>query len=266
MKLKRYFSNVFKVRRGIPRSLYIIMSILPFVFIILAWQGILNLHYVRTIFLPYPYSIYRAFIQWENGNLYSDIIISTYQVGMGFLIAAIIAIPLGIYAGSLKIVEAWIQPLSDFGRYLPAAAFIPLVIVWFGIGEEPKIAIIFIGVFFQLVIMTVDAVKSTAADLIDASLTLGAQNTEVISRVILPASAPKILNAMRICFGWGWTYVVVAELVASTRGLGYAIMQAQRFMDTPKIFVGIIIIGGIGLLFDSLFRILHKIMFSWEPR
>lgn len=263
---KKFISAYFAVNGNISRKLYLFMSLVPFILLLFLWQLMLDSHYVRSIFLPYPYSLYSTLIKWKEGNLYDDIFISTYQVFMGFIVAFMIAVPLGILAGSLKIFEALIQPLSDFGRYLPAAAFIPLVIVWFGLGEEPKIAIIFIGVFFQLIVMTIDAVRSTKKDIVEAALTLGAHHSEIIGRIILPISAPKIMNAMRICFGWGWTYVVVAELVASTRGLGYAIMQAQRFMNTPKIFVGIIVIGILGLFFDASFRIAHKFLFSWDQR
>ena len=147
---------------------------------------------------------------------------------------------------------------------MPASAFIPLVLLWIGIGESAKVSIIFIGVFFQIIVMVADAVRNVPQKYLEAAYTMGAKKGEILSYVIFRGAAPDIFNILRVNMGWAWTYLVIAEMVAADRGLGFAIMQAQRFMDTPKIFVGIIIIGFLGLLFDLSFRIMHRIFFAWS--
>ncbi|MFL6559420.1 MAG: ABC transporter permease, partial [Bacillus sp. (in: firmicutes)] len=135
--------------------------------------------------------------------------------------------------------------------------------VWAGIGESAKILVIFIGCFFQLVLMVADDTNRISKDLLSASYTLGANRIQVITRVILPAMLPKLMTTMRMIMGWAWTYLVVAELVAANSGLGYTIMKAQRFLDTESIFVGIIVIGLLGLIIDRCFAIANKKLFPW---
>lgn len=147
---------------------------------------------------------------------------------------------------------------------MPASAFIPLVLLWIGIGDSAKVSIIFIGVFFQIIVMVADAVRNVPQDYVEAMYTMGAEQSEVITLVILRGAAPDILNVLRVNMGWAWTYLVVAEMVAANRGLGFAIMQAQRFMDTPRIFVGVFIIGVLGVIFDLIFRILYRLLFRWK--
>ena len=178
-------------------------------------------------------------------------------------LSAVIAIPLGLLIGSMRPVEALLEPLSDFIRYMPAVAFIPLVMLWIGIDESAKIAIIFVGTFFQMVLMTAEDVLRVPAAQIEAARTMGATRQELIEKVILPSARPALLDTLRITMGWAWTYLVVAELVAANSGLGYAILKAQRFLQTDKIFVGILLIGAIGLLFDQAFRLLHRHRFPW---
>ena len=144
---------------------------------------------------------------------------------------------------------------------MPASAFIPLVLLWIGIGDSAKVSIIFIGVFFQIIVMVADAVRNVPQDYVEAMYTIGAKQSEVITLVILRGAAPDILNVLRVNMGWAWTYLVVAEMVAANRGLGFAIMQAQRFMDAPRIFVGVFIIGVLGVIFDLIFRILYFLLF-----
>ena len=146
---------------------------------------------------------------------------------------------------------------------MPAVAFIPLVMLWVGIDEGSKIAIIFIGTFFQMVLMVAEDVRRVPSAQIEAAQTLGATRSEVIQLVLLPSAKPALLDTMRVTMGWAWTYLVVAELVAANSGLGYAILKAQRFLQTDKIFAGIILIGLIGLVIDQLFRLAHRKAFPW---
>jgi NitT/TauT family transport system permease protein len=149
---------------------------------------------------------------------------------------------------------------------MPAVAFIPLVMLWVGIDEPSKIAIIFIGTFFQMVLMVAEDVRRVPQAQIEAAQTLGATRGETIRLVLLPSAKPALVDTLRITMGWAWTYLVVAELVAANSGLGYAILKAQRFLQTDKIFAGIIIIGLIGLVTDQTFRWLHRVAFPWMHR
>ncbi|MBU2731757.1 ABC transporter permease [Acidithiobacillus ferridurans] len=252
------------IRDSIPRWAYISFSIAGFIIPLAAWQIMSSMHIFNALFLPSPERVFKSFERWTAGNLWEDTYISTYRVVSGFLLAAAIGVPIGIYIGTFKMIEAMLQPINDFIRYMPASAFIPLVLLWIGIGESAKISIIFIGVFFQIVVMVADAVRNVPQKYIEAAYTMGAKKGEVLNYVIFKGAAPDIFNILRVNMGWAWTYLVIAEMVAADRGLGFAILQAQRFMDTPKIFVGIIIIGILGLLFDLSFRIMHRIVFVWS--
>ena len=181
----------------------------------------------------------------------------------GFFLSAALALPLGLLIGAFRPVEALLEPLTDFIRYMPAVAFIPLVMLWFGIEESAKIAIIFIGTFFQMVLMVAENVRLVPTAQIEAAQTMGATRGEIIRLVLLQSAKPAILDTMRITMGWAWTYLVVAELVASNSGLGYAILRAQRFLKTDTIFGGILLIGLIGLLMDQAFRWLHRRAFPY---
>jgi NitT/TauT family transport system permease protein len=200
---------------------------------------------------------------WTDEGLLTDIGISVYRVMTGFLASALIALPLGLYIGTYRPVQAFLEPLTDFIRYMPAVAFIPLVMLWVGIDEGSKILIIFIGTFFQMVLMVAEDVRRVPAAQVEAAQTLGASRGEIVEQVLLQSAKPALLDTLRITMGWAWTYLVVAELVAANSGLGYSILKAQRFMQTDKIFAGILLIGAIGLIIDQLFRAMHRKSFPW---
>src|SRR5882672_724236 len=200
---------------------------------------------------------------WMRDGLLQDFWISIYRVTVGWLLSAVIALPLGLLIGSYRPIQAFFEPLTDFIRYMPAVAFIPLVMLWIGIDESSKIAIIFIGTFFQLVLMAAEDIRRVPMQQIEAAQTMGAAQGEILSLVILESAKPALLDTLRVTMGWAWTYLVVAELVAANSGLGYAILKAQRFLQTDKIFGGILLIGAIGLAMDQAFRALHRRAFPW---
>ncbi len=245
--------RLLEIRAKIPRGIYVIASIAGFIIPLALWQLVTSMHLVGHLFLPSPNRVFVSFLRWT----------SVKQVLYGFIIAAIIGVPTGLFIGTFKFVEALLQPINDFIRYMPASAFIPLVLLWVGIGTSAKVSIILIGVLFQIIVMVADVVRNVPQKYVEALLTMGAKRTEVIKFALLDGAAPDILNILRVNMGWAWTYLVVAELIAANKGLGFAIMQAQKFMDTPRIFVGIIVIGTLGLLFDLVFRLIHRIIFSW---
>src|SRR5207253_1820858 len=193
-----------------------------------------------------------------------DVGITVFRVVGGFILAALVAVPLGILMGAYKPVEAFLEPFVSFARYLPASAFIPLLILWAGVGEKQKLAVIFIGSVFQIILMVAVIVGSTRRDLIEAAYTLGADSGGIVRRVLLPSSAPDIAESLRLVLGWAWTYVIVAELIGASSGIGHMITDSQALLDTGQIIFGIVVIGVIGLISDYLFKTLNQRLFPWS--
>jgi NitT/TauT family transport system permease protein len=193
-----------------------------------------------------------------------DIGITIWRVFGGFLIAAAIGVPLGMAMGAYKPVEAFFEPFVSFSRYLPASAFIPLLILWAGTGETQKLLVIFVGSFFQIVLMVAVVVGNVRRDLVEAAYTLGASHGGIVKRVLLPASAPEIAEILRLVLGWAWTYVIVAELIGASSGIGHMIMDSQSLLNTGQIIFGIIVIGIIGLVSDFAFKALNRSLFPWS--
>jgi NitT/TauT family transport system permease protein len=257
-------SLFWKIRGDIPQSIYYLMVALSITVPILGWSILTYSGFVEPMFLPTPTAVLeRYFNLLTSGELISDALTSISRVGWGFLISAVISIPLGLLIGSFKSMEGLFEPIVGLLRYMPAAAFIPLIILWIGLGEPSKVAIIFLGSFFYNILMVADAVKFIPIDYLKAAYTLGASQRNVFFNVIFPATLPNIIDTLRINIAGAWNFVVVAELVASNSGLGYRIMTAQRFLRTDEIFVGIITIGLIGLAIDFLFKLIFRLVVPW---
>jgi NitT/TauT family transport system permease protein len=255
---------IWDVQGEMDRRLYIAIALVSFVLILAGWWGLVATELFSKVFLPSPEQVFQRLQSWfVDGNLLDDIGISIYRVTAGFVVSALMAVPLGLYIGSYRPVQAFFEPVVEFSRYLPAVAFVPLVLLWVGIGEGSKITIIWIGTFFQMVLMVSEDVRRVPKAQVEAARTMGANRTELVSMVVLKSAMPAIVDTLRVTLGWAWTYLVVAELVASNSGLGYAILKAQRFLQTDKIFVGILLIGLIGLLMDQLLRLFHRRAFPW---
>ncbi|WP_411826683.1 ABC transporter permease [Luteolibacter sp. AS25] len=192
-----------------------------------------------------------------------DLKVSFRRVMIAFLLAVVVGVPLGLFIGAYHWFESILQPVTEFVRYVPVPALVPLLIVIFGIDEAPKIMLIFIGTVFQIILMTSDEVRRVPMDLLHLCYTMGGNATEAVFKIMLPASLPGIFDALRLCNGWAWTWLIVAELVAANEGMGYRIIKYQRYLDTDRIFVYLIILGLIGLLLDLLFRLLNRSLFRW---
>jgi NitT/TauT family transport system permease protein len=221
--------------------------------------------FVSRTFLADPFTMLVA--GWRLlvvHGFYLDIAVTVWRVVGGFALAAVIGVPLGILMGAYKPIEAFFEPFVSFARYLPASGFIPLLILWAGIGETQKLLVIFIGSFFQLVLMVAVTVGSTRRDLVEAAYTLGARAGGIVRRVLLPSSAPAIAEALRLVLGWAWTYVIVAELIGAASGIGHMITDSQALLDTGQIIFGIVVIGLIGLVSDYAFKLLNQRLFPWS--
>lgn len=252
---------------AIPRRWYTGVSAGVLGAAVLVWAVLTYGGFVSPLFLPSPTKVLTTGIQlFQEGVLVSHIAASVYRVGVGFLLAAVLAVPLGILMGSLKVVEALVEPIVNFVRYLPVTAMIPLLILYLGIADLQKIAVIFIGTFFQLVLLIADVTANVQRELLQAAYTLGASRRQVFFQVLVPATLPGVIDNLRITLGWAWTYLVVAELVAAESGLGYMILRAQRFLHTDRIFVGLFVIGLLGLISDYLFKALYRRLLPWSQK
>lgn len=241
------------------------LGLLFFAVFVSAWSLATLGGYVSKTFLADPITMVEE--GWELLRRYGflfDIAITIWRVVGGFILAALVAVPLGVLMGAYKPVEALLEPFVSFARYLPASAFIPLLILWAGTGELQKLLVIFIGSFFQLVLIIAVIVGNTRRDLVEAALTLGARDGRILTRVLVPASAPQIAETLRLVLGWAWTYVIVAELIGSSAGIGHMIIDSQALLATGQIIFGIIVIGLIGLISDFLFKGLNRRLFAWS--
>ena len=272
----RRFSRYAAPKEPIPRALSVSLGFASFglvlgIWSLLAYTGIApalgyeNLH--NPFFLPSPSTVAKAlYNMFAHEGFAHDVWASMRRIGLGFLLSSAIGIPLGIAIGSYRIVQAFFEPVIAAVRYMPASAFIPLLIIWFGLCEKEKLAVIFIGVFFPLTLLIADVSANIPKELVNIAYTLGASRRHVFWRVLLPASWPGVVDNMRIGIGWAWTYLIVAELVAASTGIGHVILSASRFVEPDKIIAGIITIGFLGLLTDALFRWLYWILFPYSER
>lgn len=256
--------GLFRIGEEVPRNLYTAIAAASFLIPLIVWCVCSYRGLVSTLILPTPTAVFQALLRsFHDGTLLPDIWISVCRISLGFLASAVLAIPLGILIGAYKTVEASHEPFVGFIRYIPVPALIPLVMVAAGIGEPAKILLIFLGTYFQMVLVVADVTRQVPRDLISAARTLGARGPQLLFNVLLPATLPGLMDTCRTMIGWAWTYLVIAEVVATDSGLGYHIMKAQRFLRTDEIFVGIFILGILGLLTDLTFKLLQPRLLPW---
>ena len=268
LKQKSLNPTVFwRIAEEIPKPLNIGLTVTSIALPLLLWWLVTTFANVDPKFLPSPGKVLEAFGRlWNTRELLKDTVASLWRVGVGFLFALVFSIPIGVLMGSFSSIRALLEPMFGLMRYMPAPAFIPLLILYLGIGEEPKIMLIFIGVFFFNSLMVMDTVKFVPKDLIEATYMLGGNRWEILTQVIFPHVLPGILDASRINLAAAWQLVIVSELIAATEGLGRRISVAGRFLRTDEIFVGLIVIGAIGLAFDLLFQYLLRVSCKWSSQ
>lgn len=249
------------------RQDYKALSLICFLLLVALWCMGSYGGFVSDIFLPSPTSVAEKIITMaKDGSLWANCWESTSRVMIGWIWSVLIALPTGMLMANSKKFNAFVQPIIEFARYLPVVALVPLTLLYLGIGETQKYTIIFLGTFFQLVLMICDTVSSVDNNMINAAKTLGASRLQIYKEVIFPAALPGLMDDFRLTIGWAWTYLVVAEMVAANNGLGYMILKSQRYLATDTIFAGLILIGLIGLVTDWIFRILTRIVAPWQER
>lgn len=258
------FSNLFVLRGRPSRRAEALVALAACILVLGLWELAARLELINPIFLPAPSVVATTFWQMMvGGDLLYHAGISTLRVWVAFLLSAVMAIPIGILMSSYRIVGAALEPIVDFIRYLPVPALVPLSIIWFGVGEETKIFLLWLGTFFQLVLLVADDMRRVPHEYVETALTLGAKPGQVLSDVAFRAMLPNLLDSLRITLGWCWTYLIIAEIVAAQSGIGFVIWTARRYMKTPEVMAGVIAIGIIGLVTDQLLRALHRRAFRY---
>lgn len=269
---RSFVSTYLTPKRSIPRPTILLLGVIGFVVLIGLWWLVAVLTADPTQddtaqLIPRPDVVIRTWVDmvFHLGFL-GDVGWSTFRILAGFAIAALMAVPLGLLMGSFEIVRASFQPPINFIRYMPASAFIPLLLILQGLGEDEKITIIWIGVFFQLVLMVMDIAHRVPDEMLNVAYTLGASRWTVFRKVFLPATFPEVVDALRITMGWAWTYLIVAEIVAAQAGIGNFILVAQRFFRDDRIIAAIVTIGVLGLITDTLFGLYHRWAFPYVEK
>lgn len=263
--ISKRLSLAFTPKGSIPKKSYVLLAILSFVLIVGTWFYLSYVVKMDTMFMPTPGKTFKSAVNmFTKGGFITDIRMSVQRVLIGFMVSIVIGIPFGVLIGTYAPCAALFEPLYSFSRYLPASAFLQLFILWIGIGENAKVAIIIVGSLAQIVLMVATNVRNVSISLIEVSYTLGVSKTAVLWKIILPKCMPDIVDTLRIVLGWAWTYIIVAEMVGASQGIGFMITQAGRQFWVDKIFVGIITIGIIGLTLDMLCMMFRKILFPWN--
>jgi taurine transport system permease protein len=235
------------------------------------WFLVTGMGWVKPLFLPSPFAVYGKLIEAAtegvaNSTLLQHTVASLGRVLGAFALACVTAIPVGIMMGMSRVVRGLFDPIIEFYRPLPPLAYLPLVIIWLGIGELPKVFLIFLAIFAPLAIAARAGVRSVSTEQIHAAYAMGATQRQVITHVIMKAALPEIFTGMRIGIGVGWTTLVAAEMVAAHRGLGFMVLNAAQFLASDIVIMGIIVIGVFAFGFDLLIRYLERVFIPWKGR
>jgi len=264
MTPKRKPSSLFRLTATITRGQFVGISVVVFAVLFAAWWIATVSGEVSPLFLPSPAQVFnRLWGLAQSGQLWQDASISIWRITVVFLISTAFALPIGVLIGCYKSWEAIVEPVVDFIRYMPVVAFVPLTILWTGTGDTQKYLIIWIGTFFQQVLLIMDNVKGVPWDFINLGRTLEMRESKILMRIVLPSAMPGIWDSLRISLGWAWTWLVVAELVAATSGMGYRITTAQRFFQTDLIIGYILLLGCFGLATDQAMKAIGRRMFRY---
>ncbi len=260
-------SVFWSIRQGFPRRLSALIVAISLAVPLIFWSLFSYAGWVPPMFLPTPTAVLWSGIKmFTESGLTIDVLVSCGRVLAGFIVAAAIGVPMGIAMGTFYSMNSLFAPFVGTVRYMPVTAFVPLIIIWVGLGEEAKVLIITLGVVLYNAIMVADAVKFIPNEMINVAYTLGATRRDVLFRVILPATFPSVLDTLRVNISSGWNYLVIAELVAAQSGLGFRIMQAQRFLQTEKVLFCIALIGIIGLVIDYGLKWISAWLTPWADQ
>jgi len=238
----------------------------PWLLLLALWYGVRASGLVDPALVPAPHEVFAKFIELSKDRLWMDIWMSTQRVFIGVALGTLLAVPVGFCLGWYKGLRSFMDPVINFFRALPPIALIPLVIVYFGIGEVAKTVILFYASFFAGVIVMYEGIAQVSPIFIRVARTLGANDAEIFGKVIVPLTIPHILTAVRVALGVAWATLVASELIAAQQGLGALIQNASSFFQLDIIYVGIICIGFIALAMDLTLRLLTRRLVAWQDR
>ena len=238
----------------------------PWLVLLLVWYGVRASGLVNPALVPAPHEVAAKFVELLRDRLLLDIWISTQRVFIGVALGTLLAVPVGFCLGWYKGLRSFIDPVINFFRALPPIALIPLVIVYFGIGEVAKTVILFYASFFAAVIVMYEGIAQISPIFIRVARTLGANDLEIFGKVIVPLAVPHILTAIRVALGVAWATLVASELIAAQQGLGALIQNASSFFQLDIIYVGIICIGFIAMTMDLVLRAVSRRLVAWQDR
>ncbi len=262
--IRPQLGRLFRFRGTVPLPFAIGAGAASWMTFLLGWHLLASSEATPEKLLPGPSQVVEAL--WRllsDAGFGLDVIQSVKRILVSFVIAIAIALPLGMLMGAYPAVESFLQPLVSPFRYLPAPSFVPLLLMWLGSGDGQKIALLVLGVVWFLVSLFMDNTKSVQQELVECSLTLGAGRRGVFWNVLFPAALPGYVDTARQMLAVSWTYLVIAEIVAASDGIGAMMMRAKRFVRVDDILAGILVIGLLGLAFDLLFRLIHRISFRY---
>jgi taurine transport system permease protein len=248
-----------------------LISVVTVAGLLALWFIVTRAGWVKPLFLPSPLAVFQQFLEYTNGTandkpLWQHAGASLLRVFSAFALACVTAIPAGIAMGMSRVVRGIFDPPLEFYRPLPPLAYLPLIIIWFGIDELPKVLLIFLSCFAPLALAARAGMRSASQEQINAAYSMGASYLQVIRHVILPSALPEILVGMRIAVGFGWTTLVAAEMVAASVGLGQMVLNASNFLRTDIVVMGIFVIGVVAYLFDLLMRWVERRLVPWKGR
>ena len=254
-------------RRSISKSGSAALGLTGVLMILVVWMLAARWNSAGESFFPGPMkTLSAAYALFVQQSFLADVGASAARIGVAFAMSAVLAIPLGIMMSSFRSLGAFLTPFIDFIRYVPVPALLPIFVLSFGIGETPKLLVLFFGTFFQLVLLVIDDADGVTDLKFDTARTLGASTPSLLRDVLLPAMLPRLYDNLRITLGWCWTYLVIAELIAVKTGMGHVIKEAQRYNAADVLIVACVTMGLIGLLTDLVLRWLHGILFPYVPR
>ncbi|MDZ5451137.1 MULTISPECIES: ABC transporter permease subunit [Labrys] len=248
-----------------------LISLATAIVLIALWFLVTETGWVKPLFLPSPVAVWDKFVLAltdgvSNSTLAEHTMASLGRVVGAFLLALVTAVPIGILMGVNRFVRGLFDPIIEFYRPLPPLAYLPLIIIWLGIGEFPKVFLIYLAIFAPMAIAARAGVRSVSTEQVHAAYAMGGTRGQVISQVILKAALPEIFTGMRIGIGVGWTTLVAAEMVAANRGLGFMVLNAAENLESDTVIMGIFIIGIFAFAFDLLIRYLEKALIPWKGK
>jgi taurine transport system permease protein len=268
-----------RLYEGTPRSATILnwrfghksISLMTIALMLCLWQATTSFRLIAPLFLPSPTAVTLSFVQvWHEGfvdaTLFQHIEASLGRILVALVLAICVAIPVGLAAGVSVKARAIIDPFVEFLRPIPPLAYLPLIIIWCGIGEAAKILVLWLAICPAILIAAAAGVKTTSPERIDAARSLGASHAQVLRHVVFPSALPSILSGIRIGLAGGWSTLVAAELIAATRGLGFMIQSAAQFLVTDVVVMGIFVIAAIAVAFEGVVRLIERLLVPWHGK